>query len=263
MLKKLILVGALLVGANAAFASGLCITATLAALNGNTVACGTVTFDFTSLTFINANSGFGPNDSTFGGGDGNGGFLTPANILVTISDGWTINFSVTGGPGVWKAAADGSEPTGIGYSTYDIEYNIFIQNPHFFTQVETVGRNLVFNPVGGEIGVNKDVIYGGPGCDLAPYTGCTDIGAGFDENHDPGPFTAATSTFGPSILTPYTSGAHVVDFIQLTPLQNGNGNGVVTMDSFENVFSTPEPTTLLLLGSALLGLGIVRRKSRA
>jgi len=250
---------------NAAFASPLsCNVVALDVAMGNTIACGTIVYDFT-LTIFGAQSTFGTP-------------LGASDILVSPNFD-SISFSVkpssfTYDPGGSPIAAsqglfyaDGSN---TGYTVYTIPFQVSITSGFWFAGITTTATDLFFGKHNGgqdSIDVQKIVTFDNPNDPFDPnnpYAYSADANTGQID----------TSSSNSDLIIPYLSSGfqsldpfspttmNVYDTLTLDATTNGPVPIWVGPDGFTQNFATPEPLTLLTLGSSLVLIGILGRKRK-
>lgn len=237
-----------LVTAGAASASQIaCAPDTLDNFLTNFAVCGSITYDFTSGFYT----------------PGGGASLLASDILVTPS-GSGINFAVTpGAGGVFTTTGSGN-----GYSTFGIGYQLSIASPFYFTGITMQANNVHFDDLNGGADTAdalKTVYFGSnPGDGGNPYVYSVDAFTGADTSAGTGAVDLPTITDSAVLLPLTTSTMTVFDTITLNP----TGTPGESIQSVDNLFttsslaSTPEPVTLLSMGTALAALGLFRRRTR-
>jgi len=226
----------ILVTVGAASASPIaCAPDTLDNFLGNYAVCGTMTFDFTA-GFYSA---------------GGGATLATSDILVTPGFSY-VNFSVVPGAG----GAFATTGAGNGYSTFEIGYTASIDPAFYFNGVQIRANNIHFDNFNGatdSADALKLVAFG-----AGPDIFTVDAAASADTSAGGGavdiPFVIDSTSFLP--LT--TTSMFVDDTITLNP----GGTPGLSIQSIDNLFTTPEPVTFLSLGTALAALGLFRRRNR-
>lgn len=223
-MKKVLWLGVmLLVVSSLAFATPACVTDTLAnylALSGGCT-IGANTFSNWSFGPTAINhSGPGPAPVPIGAGDIT---VTP---LVVPGVGIGFNFA-----GVFNSTA------GIGITnsfTYVIQYDI-ASGPWIWDNELTAGTGVITGSAFMSLAETKT----------------------FDRLPEVNLLVTAPGESDHAVWAPPQT--HVVSNTQLGLLSQGPGASV-TLDSFTETFSVPEPLSLVLLGSGLLGLGLLRRR---
>jgi len=248
MLRKIVLIVALLSLSGVASADQLCYGQSLADLMGNVAICGAITYDFTGGTFQ--------------------AYSTTTTTLLSASDIWvvpgydSINLSVwptatTAGVGAsaGKFWADG---TNTGYVSYIIDFALSIDPAYLFTGIQIDAYDMHFdgNNASSTIEARKAVLTPDLYTADAPQIVDTSDGNPVDISHYGSPQTYFD--YG-------TSSLFVEDSLFLSP--GGNyaisvGKGGFTENFLNEPTTMPEPVTLVLVGSVLLGLGMIQRRLR-
>ncbi len=235
-----------------------CAPNTLANVAGFTMVCGSVIYDFT-----NTGTGF----------SGTSSFGTPLglNDIIVSANANNINFSVDSNSYTLDPAnnpiaaskglfyANGAD---TGYTVYTIPFGISIGHGYWFNGITTTASNLHFGNHNG----GSDLIDVQKIAQFAPsqvYSADADTGQ-IDTSSGSGDVNIPLLTSGFNSFDANMPNSIVVtDTLTLNPTSTNPVAIWVGPSGFSQAFSTPEPITMLSLGSALVLLGMLKRKKRA